>query len=191
MHIVGTAVGQFPFGQGPDALVGIQLRRVGRKVLDLETRMPAKKLAQRRPLVGLRIVQQDDERSSEMTQQMSKEKADSPTPDIVEAELVVQPEPLTSRADGDRRDDRYAIVTVPMTVDRGVPPWCPGANEIRDQEEPRFVEEDEVGTQPCSVFFTPGHRFFFQRPIALSSRSTARRSGVWALQPRPCIIRPT
>ena len=122
---------------------------------------------------------------------MPKEGADSPTSDVVQAELIVEPQRLTSRADGDRRDDRYAIVTVPMMVDRSVPPWCPGAQQIRDQEEPRFVEEDEVGTQPCSVFFTRGQRFFFQRRIASSLRSTARRSGVWALQPSPCISRPT
>ena len=123
MHVIGTAVGQFPFGQGPHTLVGIQLGRIGRKVLDLETRMPAKQLAQRRPLVGLRIVEQDDERSSEMAQQMSKEGADSPTSDVIQAELVVEPQPLTSRADGDRRDDRYAIVTMPMMVDGSAPPW--------------------------------------------------------------------
>ena len=108
MHIIGTAVGQFPFGQGPHALVGIQLRRVGRKVLDLETRMATKEVGQPRPLVSLGIVEQDDERSSEMAQQMSKEGADSPTSDVIQAELIVEPQPLPSRADGDRRDDRRA-----------------------------------------------------------------------------------
>lgn len=141
--------------------------------------------------MGLRIVEQNGERSSEMAQQMPKEGADAPTSDVIQAELIVEPQPLTPRADGNRRDDRYAIVTVPMMVDGSVSPWCPGAQKIRDQEEPRFVEEDEVGTQPCSVFFTRGQRFFFQRRIASSLRSTARRSGVWALQPSPCISRPT
>ena len=116
----------------------------------------------------LRIVEQDDKRSSEMAQQMSQERGDSPTSDVVQAELVVEPQPLTSSANGDRRDDRDAIVTVAMTVDRSVPPWRPAAQQIRDQEEPRFVEDDEVGTQPCSVLFTRGQRFFFQRRIASS-----------------------
>ena len=138
--------------------------------------MPAKQLTQRRPLVGLRIVEQDDERSSEMAQQMSKEGADSPTSDVIQAELIVEPEPLTSRADGDRRDDRYAIVTVPMMVDGSVPPWCPGAQQIRDQEEPRLVDEDDVGRQPCGVSFTAGHTVRFHSVMAVSSRSTARRS---------------
>ena len=122
---------------------------------------------------------------------MPKESADSPSADIVQAELIVQPQSLTPRADGDRRDDRDAIVTIAMAVDWGMPSRCPSAKQIRNHEEPRFVEEDEVGAQPCSVFFTRGQRFPFQCLIARSSRSTARRSGVCALQPSACSNRPT
>ncbi len=191
MQVVGSTVSEFPFGERPNTLVGIQLGGVGWKVLDVQTRMPPLEFVQQTSLVGLGIVQQDDDRSSEMTQEMPKERADPPAVDIVQAELIVQPQSLPPRANGNRRDDRDAIVTIAMTVDRGMTPRCPGAKQIRNQEEPRFVEEDEVGAQPCSVFFTRGQRFFFQCLIAPSSRSTARRSGVCELQPSPCSNRPT
>ena len=191
MQVVGLTVGEFPFGERPNTLVGIQLRGVGWEILDAQTRMPPLEFVQQTSLVGLGIVQQDDDRSSEMAQEMPKESADSPSADIVQAELIVEPQSLTPRADGNRRDDRDAIVTIAMAVDWGMTPWCPGAKQIRNQEEPRFVEEDEVGAQPCSVFFTRGQRFCFQCLIALSSRSTARRSGVCELQPSPCSSRPT
>ena len=191
MQVVGSTVGEFPFGERPNTLVGIQLRGVGWEVLDAQTRMPPLEFVQQTSLVGLGIVQQDDDRSSEMAQEMPKERADSPSVDIVQAELIVQPQSLTPRANGNRRDDRDAIVTIAMAVDWGMPPRRPGTKKIWNHEEPRFVEEDEVGTQPCSVFFTCGQRFFFQCSIAVSLRSTARRSGVCELQPSPCKSRPT
>ena len=191
MQVVGSTVGELSFGERPNALVGIQFRGVGWKVLDAQTRMPLLEFIQQTSLVGLGIVQQDDDRSSEMTQEIPKERADPPAVDIVQAELIVQPQSLTPRTYGNRRDDRDAIVTMAMAVDWRTTPRCPGAKQIRNQEEPRFVEEDEVGAQPCSVFFTRGQRFFFQCLIAPSSRSTARRSGVCELQPSPCSSRPT
>ncbi len=191
MQVVGSTVGELSFGERPNALVGIQLRGVGWKVLDAQTRMPPLEFVQQASLVGLGIVQQDDDRSSEMTQEIPKERADPPAVDIVQAELIVQPQSLTPRANGDRRDDRDTIVTIAMAVDWGMPPRRPGTKKIWNHEEPRFVEEDEVGAQPCSVFFTRGQRFFFQCLIAPSSRSTARRSGVCELQPSPCSSRPT
>ena len=191
VQVVGSTIGESPFGERPNTLVGIQLRGVGWEVLDAQTRMPPLKSVQQTSLVGLGIVQQDDDRSSEMAQKMPKESADSPSVDVVQTQLIVQPQSLTPRANGNRRDDRDAIVTIAMAVDWSMTSRCPGAKQIRYQEESRFVEEDEVGAQPCSVFFTRGQRFFFQCLIALSSRSTARRSGVCELQPSPCSNRPT
>ena len=51
--------------------------------------MPLLEFVQQTSLVGLGIVQQDDDRSAEMTQEMPKERADPPAVDIVQAELIV------------------------------------------------------------------------------------------------------
>ncbi len=67
--------------------------------------------------------------------------------------------------------------------DRGLTHRAPGLPDRRDQEEARFVGKDEMGAQPCGVFFTRGQPARFQAAMAASSRSTARRSGVWGLQP--------
>jgi hypothetical protein len=40
-----------------------------------------------------------------------------------------------------------------------------------------------VGRQPCGVFFTRGQTVRFHSAMAVSLRSTARRSGFWWLQP--------
>jgi hypothetical protein len=66
IHVVRATVGELSFGESPDTLVRIQLRGVGWEVLDVQTRMPLLEFVERTSLMGLGIVQQDDERSSEM-----------------------------------------------------------------------------------------------------------------------------
>ena len=57
MEVVGAAVGQFPLGQRPDSLIGVELGCVGREMLDVETRMLALELVQGLPLGGARVIQ--------------------------------------------------------------------------------------------------------------------------------------
>jgi hypothetical protein len=49
--------------------------------------------------------------------------------------------------------------------------------------EARLVEEPEPGLQPLGFFLIRGQWAFFQRVIARSLRSLARRAGRWRLQP--------
>jgi hypothetical protein len=72
---------------------------------------------------------------------------------------------------------------MPVAQQRCVAARRPGAEHGGREHEARFVYEDEVGPQPKGVFFTRGQVFRFQRAIAGSSRSRARRSGFWQLQP--------
>jgi hypothetical protein len=82
-------------------------------------------------------------------------------------------------------------VTVAMAQLRRLAAGRPGAAHGGDQEEARFVREDKVGAQPRGVFFTRGQTSRFQRSIARSSRSRARRSGFCGLHPRAWSRRPT
>src|SRR5512139_3121628 len=102
---------------------------------------------------------------------------------IVLVELTVQGTMETFRADGDPGDRRDPIMTIPMVEDRGLSDRAPGLTNGRNQEEARFIDKNEVGCQPCGVFFTRGQTDRFHAAMAASLRSTARRSGFWWLQP--------
>jgi hypothetical protein len=52
-----------------------------------------------------------------------------------------------------------------LVEDRGLADRRPGAPHRGDQHEAGFVDEDDVGTQPRSVFFNP-------RPVAAFRPST-------------------
>lgn len=93
--------------------------------------------------------------------------------------------------DGYPRDDGDLVAAVMMALDRGLPTWCPSLAHWWDQEKSRLVDEDEVGPQPCGVFFIRGHSSFFHRSISSSLRSTARRSGFWWVHRISPSIRPT
>ena len=129
------------------------------------------------------VVQQHDEGAGDLTQQGALEDRDLVALDVVLIQLAVQRAMGALRADGDARDGREAVVRVPVPHDRRLPHRAPRLADRGDQEEARLVDEDEVGPQPCGVCFTRGQTDCFQTAMAASSRSRARRSGFWWLQP--------
>lgn len=67
----------------------------------------------------------------------------------------------------------------------------PGADARRAGAQPAFVDENDGSALPESLFFKSGHSTRCQRRMAFSSRSTARRSGLWQLKPLAPIKRQT
>ena len=180
----GLAVSEFDLGPAPHTLVGVELRRIGREVLETKARMPRKQSPYERTAVDARIVEQHVDGATKMTEQVAQERHDVRSAEVL-VQLAAEVEPAATPAGAERegRDDREPVALVPVTQQGRLAPWCPGAPDAGRQLEARLVEEDEVGAQPCGVFFTRGQACFFQRSIAASSRSSARRSGFCALQP--------
>lgn len=177
IHIAGTSVGQSTLGQRPDAFIRIELRRIAGKILHMQAGMAMSKSPQGLPFVNLAIIQQRDDVPAKMTQQMSEEFADLKSADIVQIKAVIQAQALNPGADRNSRNGRDFIPASEMTENGRLSARRPGLQHVRNQEEPRFVEKDEMGAQPCGVFFTCGQRCRFQRSMASSFRSRARRSG--------------
>ncbi len=75
-----------------------------------------------------------------------------------------------------RTDRGDPILFVKIVHDRRVSFRRLGMDHVRDEEEARFIEEDQMGPTSCGVFIW-GQRVRFHRAIAASSRSGARRSG--------------
>ena len=176
-EVVRATVGEAPFRVGPDGFVGIELRGVGRKQLEMEPRELAADFSDPFSLVDAGVVPDHDDGPAEMAQQVAEKIAHLVVPDILRVALEVQADTPAAGSNGDSRDHRDAIMPVAMTDDGRLPARRPGLSKRRDQKEARLVDENDVGTQPRSVFFTRGQFLRFQRSIASSSRSSARRSG--------------
>ena len=178
-EVVGATVGETPFGVGPDGFVGVELRGVGRKTFEMQPREPAADLPNPFSFVNAGVVPDHDDGTAEMAQQVAEEFADLAVADVVRMALEVQTDVLTPGRHGDARDHGDAIMPVAMMNEGRLPARRPGLSHRGNQEETRLVDEDDVGTQPRSVFFTRGQFLRFQRSMTSSFRSSARRSGFW------------
>ncbi len=191
LDVVGTAVGEARLGQAPHAFAGVELGRVGRERDEVQASEPMAQVTNGRSAMDRGVVPDDDHVTAEVTQQVAEEVAHPESIDVRAVEAIVQAHAVAQGADREPRDDRDAVATVAVPQHRGAPPRCPGLEQRGDQLEAALVGEDDVGPQPRGVFFTSGHASRFHRPMASSSRSRARRSGFWQLQPSECMRRPT
>jgi hypothetical protein len=180
---IWTAVGQSALKVIPYSFIRVQLWGVRRKRHQVQTGRVGEKLLHRVAPMSLAIVQQSDQMTPYLTQQMAKEYCHFLPLNIILVELAVQCTMEAFRADGDTRDGRDPVMAFPVVEDRCLSHRTPGLTNRRDQEEARFVDKDEVGFQPCGVFFTRGQTERFHSAMAASLRSKARRSGFWWLQP--------
>src|SRR5881628_1650275 len=81
--IVGAAVGQPGLGEIPNLLVRVEFRRVGRKVLESETRNPATQVLNRRQAMQAQSIPEHDHRTAKVTQQVGEKLADLGLADVV------------------------------------------------------------------------------------------------------------
>ncbi len=167
----------------PYPFVRVEFRGIGRKGLQVQTRRAAEKFLDGIATMNLAIVQQNDQMAVDLMQQVAEKCGHFFAVDVLLIQLAVQRTMEALRADGDAGDGRDAVVSIPMTYNRCLSHGAPRLADRRDQEEARFVDEDEMGCQPCGVFFTRGQTDRFHSAMAVSSRSMARRSGFWWLQP--------
>ena len=156
----------------------------------MEAREASAHFANSLTLVDARVVPDEDHVTTKVPKKMTEKTADFVVADVLRMDLEIQAHPPALRRDADSRDDGEAIMPVAVANDRRLTARCPGLAEGGNQEEARLVGEDDMGTQPRSVFFTRGQSFCFQRFTRSSSRSRARRSGFWWLQPSSRIRRP-
>jgi len=188
---VGPPIGQATLQLIPDALIGVQLRRVGGKGFQMQPSRPGQQRLHRIAPMNLAVIQQRDDRTRDLAQQMPEERRHFFALNVVLVQMAVERTMKAAGADRDARNGGEPIVAIAMRHDRRLSHRAPGFLHRRDQEEAAFIEKDEVGSQPRGVFFTRGHTVCFQAAMAASSRSRARRSGFWWLQPSWCNSLPT
>ncbi len=176
-EVVGPTVGQTPFSVGPDGFVGVELWGVRRKEFEMQSRKSATDFPNRFSFVNAGVVPDDEDVTPKVAQQVPEEFADLVVSDVLRVAKEIQADALTPGSNREARDHRDAIMPVAMMQEGSLTARSPGLSHRGDQEEARLVDEDDVGTQPRSVFFTRSQSLRFQRSIFSSSRSRARRSG--------------
>ena len=143
VNVERAAVGELAFGQRPDAFIGIELGSVSGKVLDVQARVPTQEPGQRCTVVGGGIIQQNDDGTAEVPQQLAQKPANFFLADVVEVEQIVQAQVLASRADRNSRDHRdFVPASLPMTLEGSATLGCPRPDHQGSQQKARFIGKD-------------------------------------------------
>ena len=177
--VVRATVGELSFGVRPDRFVGIELRGIGRQTFEMQSGVVTADFSNSISFVNARVVPDDEDVPAKVAQQVSEEFADLVVPDVLRVTPKVQTDPPTPGSNRNARNHRDPIMPVTMMKEGRLTARSPGLSHRGNQEEARLVDEDDVGTQPRSVFFTRGQFVRFQRSMTSSLRSSDRRSGFW------------
>jgi len=145
---IGSSVRQGILQKGPDPLVGIEFRSVWRERFEMETGEASEELFQQGSLVDLPVIEQGDDMAAQMLQQVTEEQADLFTVDVCLVEMTVQADTPTKGAERDGGNGGDSIMPVAVVEDRCLAAGAPCLAHRRDQQESRFVDEDDVGCQP-------------------------------------------
>jgi hypothetical protein len=174
----GLAVGQLGLGPAPHTLGRVELGCVGGEVLETKARVAVEQRPDQRSAVDVGAVEEHEDGTAKMTKQVTQEGYNMGRAEVlVQLAAKVEPAATSAGAEGEGGKHRDTVVLLPVSKQGRLAAWRPGAPLTRRQLESRLVKEDDVGAQPRGVFFTRGQSRFFQRSIATSSRSSARRSG--------------
>jgi hypothetical protein len=180
---IRSSISQASLKMVPDSLIRIQLRGVRRERHEVKSRRPAQEFPHWLASMGIEIIQENDQVTANLAQKMAEEYRDFFPPDVVLIKIAVERASITLMTDSNPRNGRDAVMAIPMMDDRRLTHRAPCLSDRGNQQEARFVEENDVGRQPRGVFFTFGQTEFFHSAIAASLRSTTRRSGFWWLHP--------
>ncbi len=190
-EIMRLAIRESLLRQLPDSLVGVELRRIGREALKVNSLGTRAKLAYELSSMGISAVPQDDDVTRKLPEQLSQEVAGLELSDVFRVELKVKVEVLAAGRHRDPRDGGDPVASIDVTNRGRLAYGSPGAGDRGSQLKARFVGKDEVGTQPPGVFFTRGQSSRMKRRISALLRSSAFFCGFWWLHPRACRSLPT
>jgi hypothetical protein len=140
VHVERAAVGEFSFGQRPNAFVGVEVGSVGGKVLDVQARVAAEKPPQRRAVVGGGVVEQNDDGTAQVAEQLAEKSTHFFLSDVVEEKQVVQPQVLSLGADRDCGDDGNLVpasLAMPLQGRRAL--GRPSSDHQWSQQEARLI----------------------------------------------------
>ncbi len=189
--VMGLAVREALLGQSPDTLVRIELRRIGRESLEVNSLRAGAELAHEPSAMRIPAVPQHEDVTTDLAKQSAQEVTGLELPDVVCVELKVEVEALATGRNRDARDHGHPVASVEVMDCGRLAHGRPGASDGGRQLEARFVGEDEVGTQPPDVFFNRGQSSRTKRRISALLRSRAFFCGFWWLHPKACRSLPT
>ena len=162
----------------PHVFDRIEFGRIGGQPLDWEAPLGGgHEVFDQKAAMDRRAIPEKKDFSGNLPLEMFQELNDLKTFDAAGMDLKQKP------PQGQPADERKAFPVERLLQNRRLPSRGPGACASWSGAQPAFVNQDNGLALPARLFFNAGQTSRFQRAIAWSSRSMARRSGRWQLNP--------
>jgi len=176
----------------PEEFDGIEVGRVGRQELQVKVVDARQVAADGGAVMRPEAIPDHDEGALELPAQVAEEAEHLDRGDVgVGVQCEVEADAAAVRGEGEGRDGGDLAMAAGALGEEGrVPARGPGAADDGGHQEAALVDEDEAGVQGAGFFLMRGSSTRNQRRMPASSRSRARRSGFWGLQPRRRSSRP-
>jgi len=98
-------------------------------MLNFETGVSSTKFFERFPLMGGGVIQQNDDRATQIAQQLTQEHTNFFLSDVVRKQEIVEAQVAPLGTDRNSRDDRdFVTPSLAMPMDRGLPSRSPGSH---------------------------------------------------------------
>jgi len=178
-HQIGTRQ------MGPEVFHGVEFGCVGRHVFH---RQPGSLL----PQIGLDVAAAMRRQPIPQQNRLSSPKMMFQGPQVIEdlwllnrarVKSQAKSNPTSRRRGYQAGDGRQPLPVERYDNDRCMSPRPPRAPHRRTLGKAAFIQENQQGSRVTRFFLIRGQRYFSQRRMTASSRSRARRSGRWQLQP--------
>ena len=145
---------QLTFRLGPDEFVRIEFGRVAREAMDLHAGIPLENCLDIAMSMDFSAIPQQHDGAAHVTEQVPEKRDDLGPRDVAQVQVEVQPEAVTSRGHGERRDDGDFVMPITMSKTRSLPDGRPGLADVGDEQESALIEEREMRASACGVFLT-------------------------------------
>ena len=152
IEVVRTAVRQSCLAVVPDALVGVEVWRIGRESLDVQAGMGVDEGLDLLAGMNAAAIPEQHDRPRNLPKEVAQEEHDLGLRDVLPVQVEVETDALPSEAYGDRRNRGDSVVSVAVPDDRRLAPRRPSAPDVRDQQEAAFVQEGQVRLQLLDFF---------------------------------------
>jgi len=180
------------FEVAPKGLDRIQFRGIGREESQVQFTAALEQSVDVFAAVRPKAIPNDEQGLLKMGCQNLEEAHNLRTGNVgVGVEGKVKSQARSDGGQGQSGDHRNFLIRAGLLIkDGGLPARGPGAPEQGSHQKAAFVNENQVGVQLAGFFLRRGHSALIHRRMARSSRSRARLSGLWGLQPMERSRRP-
>jgi len=150
--VEGSSVGQIRVVFAPDVFRRVEFGGISGKPFDMNAMTSSQEVLHFHALVDGPAIPKEEEGTAKMPEKMPQKRDDVQSIEVMGAHSDIESQPLPLGRKDQSVEDRNPVLLVEIVDLGGLSPEGPGPLDVRDEQEPTFVEKDQGGFEPFGVF---------------------------------------